>query len=68
MVAERVATMNENIPIAQHQAILAEKLHESSNLDTKLRSELLVKLEAEQQAAVGAAEVVICIAIDEYLH
>jgi hypothetical protein len=56
MVAERVATMNENIPISQHQAILQEKLRESEVLAAKLRDEMLAKLEAEQVAAVGAAE------------
>ena len=65
MVAERVATMNENIPITQHQAILQQKLQEGEALASKLRAELLAKCEAEQEAAVTAAEVK---RHDEYLE
>ena len=37
---DRVATMNENIPITQHQAILREKLSESEARAVALRQEL----------------------------
>ena len=40
MVSDRVATMNENIPITQHQAILREKLSESEARAVALRQEL----------------------------